>query len=227
VSVLYSMKQGVRATLGFAIGAFMFGLVFGSAAIAIGMPEDQALVMSLTAFAGAAQFSVLPLWTHPMPWLAIAISVAMVSTRNILMGISLAPDFRKAPWPLRLLAIWTLVDASWALAMQNKRRPDLTAFYCGSSLTLAVCWMTGVAIGTVLPELLDPVTMAAIGFGGVVFLALVLVMLAKNPIGPRLPWAISAVVAVGLSFVTSPELVLLGAVGAGAASTLILPARRP
>lgn len=225
MSVIHNMGQGVRATAGFAIGAFMFGLVFGSASFALGMPEHQAMLMSASAFAGAAQFAALPFWSHPMPWLAMGLSVALVSTRNILMGLSLASEFRKAPWPLRLLAICTLVDASWALAMKQKGRADLTAFYCGSSLTLYVSWLIGVAIGIALPELLDPVTVAAIGFGGVIFLFLVLVMLARSNIGPRLPWLVSGGVAIALSFVAPPHVVLLGAVGAGAGSALFL--KRP
>ncbi len=222
MSVADSMYQGFRATAGFAIGALMFGLVFGSTSFAVGMPPHQSMLMSATAFAGAAQFAALPFWSHPLPWLAMGISVALVSTRNILMGLSLASEFRRAPGPLRLLAIYTLVDASWALAMRQKGRADLTAFYCGSSLTLYVSWLTGVAVGIALPDLLDPVTVAAIGFGGVIFLSLVLVMLAKSRIGPRLPWLVSGVVAIGLSYVTPPHIVLLGAVSAGAASALVL-----
>lgn len=221
MTTISSMGQGVRATGGFAIGALMFGLVFGSASFAIGVPPQQSLLMSATAFAGAAQFAALPFWAHPMPWLAMGLSVALISTRNILMGLSLAAEFRTAPWPLRFLAIYTLVDASWALAMRHKGRQELTAFFCGSSLTLYVSWMVGVAAGIALPDLLDPVTIAAIGFGGVIFLALVLVMLARNRIGPRLPWIVSGAAAIGLSHVAPPHLVLLCAVSAGAVSALI------
>ena len=218
-----SMAEGARESIGFAIGAVMFGLVFGSAAAAIGMPEVQSLVMSATAYAGAAQFAVLPLWDHPMPFLAIAVSTALVSTRNILMGLSLAQDLRKAPLPLRMLAIFTLVDASWALSMRQRGRPHLAAFFCGSSLTLYVTWMIGVAGGSALPGLLGPETIRALGFGGVIFLSLVLVLLVRDRVGPRLPWAISAVVAVALAPIAPPSLVLLGAVGVGAASSLLLP----
>ncbi len=226
MTFVQNMADGIRATAGFSIGALMFGLVFGSTAQAIGMPSDQSLLMSFIAFAGAAQFAVLPLWDHPLPWLAIAISVALVSTRNVLMGLSLSSEFRKAPWPLRLFAIHTLVDASWALAMRHKGRADLTAFYCGSSLTLYVSWMVGVAVGNSLPDLLDPVTVKAIGFGGIIFLALVLVILTKNRIGPRVPWIVSAVTAIILSRFAPPHLVLLGAVGAGAAVSFAVN-RRP
>jgi predicted branched-subunit amino acid permease len=224
VSVTGSMGQGIRATGGYAIGALMFGLVFGSASFATGMPSHQSLLLSATAFAGAAQFAALPFWTHPLPWLAMGISVALISTRNILMGLSLASEFRKAPWPLRFLAIWTLVDASWALSMRHKGRADLTAFYCGSSLTLYFSWLAGVAVGIALPDVLDPVTIAAIGFGGVIFLSLVLVMLAKSRIGPRMPWIVSGAAAIGLSYIAPPHLVLLGAVTVGAASALVFRA---
>lgn len=221
-----SMAEGARESLGFAIGALMFGVVFGSAAVAVGMPVAQGLVMSATAFAGAAQFAVLPLWEHPLSFLAIAISVALVSTRNILMGLSLSRDLRRAGWPLRLLAIFTLVDASWALAMRHRGRADLAAFFCGSSLALYVAWMAGVAVGGMLPGLLGPATIAALGFGGVIFLGLIIVLLVRDRVGPRLPWLVSAVVAVAISPFAPPSLTLLAAVGAGAASTLLLPDRR-
>lgn len=225
-TALGSMAEGARESMGFAVGALMFGLVFGSAAVATGMPHLQGLAMSAAAFAGAAQFAVLPLWEHPLPYLAIAISAALVSSRNILMGLSLARDLRKAPWPLRLLAIFSLVDASWALAMRHRGRPHFAAFYCGSSMLLYGTWLVGVAAGASLPGLLGPETIEALGFGGVIFLCLIIVMLMRDRVGPRLPWMVSAVVAVALSAVAPPSVVLLGAVGAGAASSLLLPGMR-
>ncbi|WP_416896568.1 MAG: AzlC family ABC transporter permease [Minwuia sp.] len=226
MSLLNSMQQGARATAGFTIGSSMFGIVFGSAAIATGLTEAQAVIMSATAFAGAAQFASLAVWDHPMPWLAVAITVALVSTRNVLMGLSLSSDFGKAPWPFRLIIIHMLVDASWAMSMRHRGRSDMAAFYFGSAASLYVTWMVGVAIGVLLPDAMDAVTMAAIGFGGVLFLSLVLVMLARARMGPRLPWAVSAVVAISLSFVASPEVVLLGAVGSGASFALLFDGRR-
>ncbi len=221
-----SVADGLRMSFGFALGAFTFGTVYGSAAHVQGMTDAETLVLSLTAFAGAAQFAVLPFWTDPLPLLAIALSAALVSSRNILMGLTLAPILGKMPPLRRLVGIWLLVDASWALAMQERRRADVTTLYMTCSLVLLVAWMSGVSVGISLPDALDPLTLKALGQGGMIFLFLILVMVTRSRIGPALPWMIAAAASVAANHWLEPHYTLLVGVAAGAAAGMMLPEKK-
>ncbi|GJL87635.1 MAG: branched-chain amino acid ABC transporter permease [Minwuia thermotolerans] len=221
-----SVADGLRMSFGFALGAFTFGTVYGSAAHVQGMTDVQTLVLSLTAFAGAAQFAVLPFWNDPLPYLAIALSAGLVSSRNILMGLTLSPLLRSMSPLQRLTGIWLLVDASWALAMQERRRADVTTLYMTCSVTLLVAWMAGVSVGVSLPGALDPLTLKALGQGGMIFLFLILVMVTRSRIGPALPWVIAAAASVAAHRWLDPHYTLLIGVGAGAAAGMILPEKK-
>ncbi|MDF1721417.1 MAG: AzlC family ABC transporter permease [Minwuia sp.] len=220
-----SIMDGLRMTFGFALGAFTFGIVYGTAAHVQGMGDEQTLVLSFTAFAGAAQFAVLPFWNDPLPLLAIALSAGLVSTRNILMGLTLTPILRQMSPLHRLVGIWLLVDATWALTMRERHRADVGVLYLTCSLTLLVTWMAGVALGVSLPGVLDPVTQEALGYGGITFLFLILLMVARSRIGPVLPWLVAAAAAVAADHFLDPQFSLIIGVGAGALTGLILPER--
>jgi len=224
-SVGRSVADGLRMIFGFALGAFTFGTVYGSAAHVQGMTDTETLVLSITAFAGAAQFAVLPFWNDPLPYLAIALSAGLVSSRNILMGLTLAPVLRRMPPLQRLIGIWLLVDASWALAMRERGRRDVAVLYLTCSTTLLVTWMAGVSVGVSLPGALDPLTLKALGQGGVIFLFLILLMVTRSRIGPALPWMIAAAAAIAADRYLDPHYSLLVGVGAGALAGLILPAK--
>ncbi len=226
VSLGRSIADGWRMAFGFALGAFTFGIVYGSAAHVQGMSDIHTLVLSLTAFAGAAQFAALPFWTDPLSYLAIALAAGMVSSRNILMGVTLAPMLRAMPPLQRLVGIWLMVDASWALAMREHRRADVSLIYLTCTLTLAITWMAGVTIGVSLPGVLDPVTLQGLSHGGVTFLFLILIMVTRSRIGPVTPWLISAVAAIAADHWLAPHFTLIIGVGAGALAGLILPEHR-
>lgn len=221
-----SIADGWRMAFGFALGAFIFGIVYGSAAHVQGMRDVQTLVLSFTAFAGAAQFAALPFWTDPLPYLAIALAAGLVSTRNILMGVTLAPMLRRMPPLKRFLGIWLMVDASWALAMREHRRADVSTIYLTCTLTLAITWMAGVAVGVSLPGVLDEVTLRALSHGGVTFLFLILLMVARSRIGPVAPWLVSAAAAIAADRFLDPQYTLIVGVGAGALAGLMLPERK-
>ncbi len=220
-----SIADGSRMAFGFALGAFTFGIVYGSAAHVQGMHDIHTLVLSITAFAGAAQFAALPFWTEPMSYLAIALAAGLVSTRNILMGVTLAPMLRQMPPLARFLGVWLMVDASWALAMREHRRADVSILYLTCTLTLVITWMVGVTVGVSLPGVLDPVTQQGLTYGGVTFLFLILLMVARSRISPVSPWLLSAAAAIAADHWLDPQYALIVGVGAGALTGLVLPQR--
>ena len=70
------------------IAAFIipFGIAFGVAASAKGVPGEISVLMSIVVFAGASQFAALDLWHAPLPIATLALTVLAVNARHILLG---------------------------------------------------------------------------------------------------------------------------------------------
>ena len=211
-----SFAQGLGATSGFSIAAFVFGILFGSAASITGLPDDQTLLMSAVVFAGAAQFSALELWADPIPVVGIAVSTAMICSRHILMGLSLRPRLAGSTGWSVYFRLFLLTDANWALTLKAEDAPNRSAFFVGSGVAMFAGWIAGTTIGITLPGALDPVTVASLDYVGVIFLSILLILLAKGHRGTAAPWLASAVASVGLSQVMPSHYALLIAVALGA-----------
>src|SRR6267154_1568734 len=74
-----------------------FGIAFGVAASAKGVPAEISLFMSIAIFAGASQFAMLDLWYAPLPLATLALTVLAVNARHILLGAVLAPWLLQVP----------------------------------------------------------------------------------------------------------------------------------
>lgn len=219
------IRQGMAVTRALAVGAFVFGILFGSAAHAAGLSGALALLMSTVVFAGSAQFAALELWETPLPLAAIAISTAVIGSRHILMGLTLEPILRPARPLTRYIALAFLTDANWVLTVTTKEMAHRLAFFMTSGIIMAVVWVAGTLIGVTLPTLLDATTVRGIAFGGVVFLTLLLLMFLKRHAGPKSPVLVAAVAAVVFAQLASPDYAVLAGVGAGTVTSLLLRRR--
>lgn len=219
------VRQGLAATRSLAVGAFVFGVLFGSAAHAAGLAAWLALFMSAAVFAGGAQFAALELWEAPLPLVAIALSTAVIGSRHILMGLTLEPILRPARPLTRYVALAFLTDANWVLTVTTKDTAHRLAFFMTSGIIMAVVWIAGTVIGIALPALLDATTVRGIAFGGVVFLTLLLLMFLKRHAGPKSPVFVAAGAAVIFAQIASPDYAVLAGVGGGAVTSLLLRRR--
>ena len=199
---LQSARVGATAVFGLAVGAFLFGILFGSAAVIQGLAPWQASLMSLTIYAGTAQFSTLALLDGasgvPIPYVAIVLSAALVTMRLGMMTASLSPSLKRAGPFGRVVGTFLMNDASWAMSTTARGGIDPTAFYFGSALSIFVCWQSGTFIGTRIPGLIDPVTATALAYAGTLFLLLLVCVVVRNSQASKLPLVVSAVVAVAL-----------------------------
>ncbi|MCP4470735.1 MAG: AzlC family ABC transporter permease [Gammaproteobacteria bacterium] len=83
-----SALHGIRTSGDYFISTSLFGVMFGIAAVAAGLENWQALLMCATSFIASGQFAALECWTAPLPLGTIALSVALVSSRNLLLGMA-------------------------------------------------------------------------------------------------------------------------------------------
>lgn len=146
---------GIGAMLPIALAALPFGMLFGAEAIRQGLSVWEAWLMSLTVFAGGAQFMSMGLWADPAPWVGLALATLVVNLRHVLMSASLAGKMgRFGLWQCGAAA-FMLADETWALAERRALQGGLTpAYYFGVGGTLYVLWSVGTLIGAVLGGLI-------------------------------------------------------------------------
>jgi 4-azaleucine resistance transporter AzlC len=163
--------DGVRAAAPIGIAAFAFGVSFGVLARSAGMGRLAPVVMSLTTFAGSAQFAAASILGAGGGVAAAVAAAVLLNLRYGPMGLSAAATL-EGPWWLRALAAQTVVDESWAIAQRDDGRVD-RHLLVGAGLLLAVGWVSGTAAGVLAGNLVaDPASLGLDAAFPALFLAL-------------------------------------------------------
>jgi predicted branched-subunit amino acid permease len=139
------------ATVAVAVGAF--GLAFGSAAAAAGMPAWLVVLSSVVVFAGASQFAFVAVTAVAGP-AAGAVAGLLLNVRLIAFGFALAPRLGPAPVAGRLLDGYLTTDESAAIALdgpEDGTRRRLRA----AGITVGLAWVLTTAVGALGGEALD------------------------------------------------------------------------
>jgi 4-azaleucine resistance transporter AzlC len=163
-------RLGLRAVTPLLPAVLAFGVSFGVLAQAAGMGASASIVMSLTTFAGSAQFAVVSVLGAGGTAAAAIGAAVLLNARYAPMALAAAPVFRGGRLR-RLLEAQLLVDESWALARHEggfDRRVLI-----GAGAGLYVGWTGGTAIGVVAGDsLADPATLGLDAAFPALFLAL-------------------------------------------------------
>ncbi|WP_288417208.1 AzlC family ABC transporter permease, partial [uncultured Stenotrophomonas sp.] len=137
------------------------------------------------------------LWTSP-PHIALIVAItALVNSRHLLMGASLAPLLQHLPRRRVLPALFFMCDESWAMGVADARRRALgfsLAYYLGVSAGLYTVWVACTALGAIVGPMLGDIH--AYGFD-MAFPAVFLVLLRGMWQGMKAarPWLVSLAVA--------------------------------
>ena len=155
-SVWRRLARGFRATLPVALGVAPFGVAYGAVA-AQTMAPWQASLMSVTVFAGTAQFVAASMLAQGAAHLSILITGVLINTRLLLLSAALVPYLRRAPRRQHWLVAQLLTDESFAVSIAEfDARPGDALFVIGSSLAIFVIWQTctwlGVLFGARIPQ---------------------------------------------------------------------------
>ena len=200
------------------IAAFVipFGIAFGVAASAKGVPAEISLFMSIAIYAGASQFAALDLWYAPLPLATLALTVLAVNARHVLLGAVLAPWLLEVPIVRRLAALLLLSDANFAQATAARDRGETDAgILLGSGLTMWITWIVGTAIGVLAGSLLGDLSRFGFDAVMVAYFAAVVVGQWKGP-SDLLPWiAAGAVALIGAHLLPPGWHIIAGALTGG------------
>lgn len=210
------IRRGYRGALSAAAFVVPFGLAFGVAALEAGLSPALALLMSITVFAGASQFTALDLWSAPLPLVPILLATFAVNARHILLGATLYPWLSACRPGVRLGVVTVLSDVNWALAMNARRRGERDiGLLFGGGLALWSMWLLGTAAGLWLGADIGDMSRYGIDVVMPCFFAATLVGLWRGP-ADMAPWLAAAVVAlVGSWTLPAGWHVLAGALAGG------------
>jgi 4-azaleucine resistance transporter AzlC len=193
-----------------------FGIAFGVAASARGMPPETSVFMSAAIFAGASQFAALDLWHAPLPLATLALTVLAVNGRLIILGAALAPWLLKVPAGRRFAALLLLNDSNFAYAMAARTRGELDAgILFGSGAVMWVMWAASTAAGAVAGSRVGD--MSRFGFDAVMVAYFAAVVAGQwRGRGDLAPFAAAAVVAIaGAAVLPAGWHIVAGALAGG------------
>ena len=196
VFTLDGIRRGAVASLPLWLGMAPFGLVIGVLADAKGLTFAETVLMSMIVYAGAAQLLVLELWTDPVPITAAIVAAFVVNIRMAPQGAALAGWLDR----LRGWKLWgtlaTLVDHSFAMAVQEQRRGGRDAGYLlGVGAALWVAWVLTTAIGHLAGSLVRVPPGHPLFFASVAAFISILVGLWRGPKVDLAPWIVAGLVA--------------------------------
>lgn len=146
-------RDGIRDTLPLMLGVFPFGLAYGIFGQSIGLTAGETVLMSLTVFAGAAQFISLPMFAADAGWLMISFTTLLINLRHLLMGASLVPYMERLPLAWQALLCFGMADETYAVTISRAQSAGYSRDYHFASnatgyVTWAVSTVLGVALGS-------------------------------------------------------------------------------
>lgn len=130
--------------------AFAFSLSFGVLAKASGMGSLAPVLMSMTTFAGSAQFAAASVLGTGGGAVAAIGAASLLNTRYAPISLTVAPSMG-GTWFSRLIQSQLIVDESWAVAQAGGGRVDRRTLI-GAGALLWVFWVGGTVVGVLGSE---------------------------------------------------------------------------
>ncbi|WP_455138407.1 AzlC family ABC transporter permease [Thermophilibacter sp.] len=151
------VRAALLAALPVMLGYIAIGIPCGAMAAEAGLSPVVAFVLSATFYSGAGQFMMASLALAGTPAPLMALSVSLVSTRQLLYSAALAPYARRAPRWLAALFAATVTDESFGVNLARFADPAggwdvgrATAVNLASMLSWALANAVGAAVGPAL-----------------------------------------------------------------------------
>ncbi len=207
---------GIRSSSDYFLSTFMFGLMFGIAANSAGLANWQALLMSASMFTASGQFAALEFWQAPLPLGTIALSVFLVSTRNILLGMAMTFHFDGHSLRRRIIWLFLLNDPGVVSSYRLNPEVDRLGYVTGYGVSMMTSWLSSTLIGLTLASAFTNFDLGSVSFAGPLVMATMMMLFFKGSKSSPIPWIVSAAVALTLvELETAKYWVLLGSVAVG------------
>jgi 4-azaleucine resistance transporter AzlC len=158
-----TFKQGCQEGFPIFVGYFPTAMAFGLVCKDLGMRIWEAVLFSVTNFAGSGQFLAANLIGGGALLAELFISVLLVNLRYSFMGAELNRNLEKGirGWRKALLAHGT-TDEVFSVAVLH-RGPISKEYLAGLELTAYSGWVSGTAVGFLVGMILPPALQLAVG----------------------------------------------------------------
>jgi 4-azaleucine resistance transporter AzlC len=161
------------AAVPLAVAVAGFGVAFGVLAREAGFSPAAAVAMSLSTFAGGAQFAAASVLSAGGTVTAAVAAAVMLNARYVPIGVSVSSALT-GPWWVRLAAAQLVVDESWAVGHVGAGRYD-RARLLSAGLVVLAAWTAGTALGALGGDALgDPAALGLDAMAPALFLALLM-----------------------------------------------------
>ena len=219
-------RRGALDALAVAPGLAAWGLMTGVAMVKSGMSLFEALLMTLTVFAGSSQLAAMPLLAAGAPMWVILATACCVNLRFVVFSAHLRPFVMHLPLWQRLVTGYLTADLSYVQFIQRfphvgtdaDQRLAQQAYLAGNCGANWSSWMGCSVLGVVLANFIP--THWGLGFAGILALLGVLCSLASCRL--RLVSAGVAGAAAVAAFALPFKLNILVAIAAAVALCLML-----
>ena len=208
-------RDGAKRIAPIALAALAFSVSFGVLARASGIGALDAIVMSMTVFAGSAQFAVVSILAVGGGIASAILAAVLLNARYAPISVSLAPIFVGGR-PRRLLEAQLIVDESWAMSRRPDGRYD-RRLLVGAGLVLYACWVGGTIVGALAGEALgDPADLGLDAAFPALFLAILVTQvhsrrtLAAAVLGGTIALVLIPVTPAGVPIVAAAAACLIG-----------------
>ena len=144
-------RAGVRDTLPLMLGVFPFGLAYGIFGQSVGLTPGETVLMSLTVFAGAAQFISLPMFAAGSGLVMISLTALLINLRHLLMRASLVPYMEKLPMAWKAFLCFGMADETYAVTISRAQTVGYSRdYHFASNATGYVTWAVSSVLGVLL-----------------------------------------------------------------------------
>ena len=211
-------RAGAVTAVPLAAAVGLFGVSFGVlSASSGGMGALPAVVMSMTTFAGSAQFAAASILGGGGQPLAAITAALLLNARYLPIGVSVAP-FLRGGVLRRFLQAQLVVDESWAIAAQGGGHFDPRRLV-GAGIVLWLGWVGGTIVGVIGGAALgDPVTLGLDAAFPALFLALLVPQLGDRRsvvaalLGATIALSLVPVAPAGVPIIAAAAAALIGLV---------------
>jgi 4-azaleucine resistance transporter AzlC len=208
-------RDGVRAVAPLAIAVIGFGISYGVLARAAGMGVLAPIVMSMTTFAGSAQFAAASIVDVGGTVAAAITAAVLLNARYAPIGVTVAPSLGGSGWS-RFLHAQLVVDETWVVAAEGdgKFNPRVLV---GAGLTLYAGWVLGTVVGVTFGDVIgDPDRLGLDAAFPALFLALLVPQLTSRRaveaavLGAAIALALTPFTPAGVPIIAASAACLLG-----------------
>lgn len=204
-----SALHGIRTSGDYFVSTFLFGVMFGIAAVSAGLETWQALLMCATSFTASGQFAALEFWSAPLPLGTIALSVALVSSRNLLLGMAMTHHFDGHSLRRRIVWLALLNDPGVVNSFRMDAEIDRLGYVTGYGVSMMFSWLLSTYIGMNVAHLVVGFDLGHIDFAGPLVIATMMMLFFKGSKSAPMPWIVSGAVALLLFELAAPNYAIL------------------